>query len=124
MAKKHILVVDDNEDIRKLITTTLGTTFYSIGVAGNGEEALDYLQTHDLPDLIILDMAMPLMSGLDVMRILKNDPETSHIEIIILSAQTDEASEKEARKLGVRAVMSKPFGPLELLRLLDDIFGS
>jgi len=122
MAKKHILVVDDNDDIRKLITTTLGNTFYNLGVAGDGEEALHYLQTHDFPDLVILDMAMPFMSGLDVLRIIKQDPETAHIEVIILSAQTDEASEKEARALGVRAVMAKPFGPLELLRLLDDIF--
>lgn len=121
MMKRHVLVVDDNYDIRSLITATLGTTLYEVGTAANGEEALDYLGTYDHPDLVILDLAMPGMSGLEVLEQMKSNSNTMHITAIILSAQADERMQNEAFSLGARAVLSKPFSPLELLQIIDEV---
>lgn len=122
MDKKLVLVVDDNPDIRNLINATLGNIFYEVFNAANGMEALDFLATHDYPDLIILDLAMPGMSGLEVLERVKNDPETYQIEVIVLSAQADDKTRREALAMGARAVLNKPFGPLDLLQRIESIF--
>lgn len=122
MEKKRVLVVDDNPDIRNLINATLGNVFYVVVNASNGPEALHHLETGDLPDLVLLDLAMPGMSGLEVLERIKNDPETYQIEVIVLSAQADEKTRKEALSLGARAVLNKPFGPLDLLQRIENIF--
>lgn len=122
MDKKLVLVVDDNPDIRNLIMATLGNVFYEVHHAANGPDALTFLENHDFPDLVILDLAMPGMSGLEVLEKIKNDPETFPIEVIVLSAQADEKIRKEAVSLGARAVINKPFGPLDLLQRIESIF--
>ena len=122
MAKSHILIVDDNEDIRNLIKSTLGMAMYDIGIAEDGEDALAYLEQNDLPDLIILDVAMPRMSGLEVLEIIKSNPQTEHITVIILSAHASQRDTEDAMNLGAYSVMKKPFGPLDLLALVDELF--
>lgn len=122
MDKKIVLVVDDNPDIRNLINATLGNIFYDVFNASNGPEALDFLETHDYPDLVILDLAMPGMSGLEVLQHIKDSPETFNIEVIVLSAQADDRIRKEALGMGARAVINKPFGPLDLLQRIESIF--
>ena len=122
MKKYHVLVVDDNPEIRSLIVATLGSNFYDLGEAPNGVQALEYLDSHDLPDLVILDLAMPGMSGLEVMDEIKANPETAHIEIIILSANADQHPTNAILDLGARAVLTKPFSPLELLQLVESLF--
>src|SRR3972149_2442475 len=104
MSKHHVLVVDDNPEIRSLILTTLGSTFYILGEAANGFQALEYLEKNDLPELIILDLAMPDMSGLDVLEHVKGDPETAVIEVIVLSANANPKTETAALNMGARAV--------------------
>lgn len=122
MRKYHVLVVDDNPDIRRLIRTTLGDTFYRVGEAANGGQAFDYLEQNDYPDLIILDLAMPDISGLDVLKQLRGDPDTVALEVIVLSANADERSASDARNLGVRTILTKPFSPLELLETVEKLF--
>ena len=122
MSKRHVLIVDDNEDIRNLIQATLGKAMYDFGIAEHGQEALEYLEQYGLPDLMILDMAMPIMDGFQVLEIIKNDPYTEGIDVIILSAQTNAQIAAEAIDMGARAVIAKPFGPLDLLRTIDEIF--
>jgi len=122
MRKNHVLVVDDNPDIRTLILTTLGETFYQLGEAANGSMALEYLDNHDYPDLIILDLAMPDMSGLDVLAEIRNDPDTVDIEVIVLSANADAEATRQANELNVRAILEKPFSPLELLQTVEELF--
>lgn len=121
MKKYHVLVVDDNPEIRSLILTTLGNTFYDLAEAANGEQALQYLNTHDLPDLVILDLAMPGMSGMDVLQEIKASPETAQIEVVVLSANADQ-QKNHAISIGARAVIAKPFGPLALLQMVEDLF--
>jgi len=124
MSKHHVLIVDDNPEIRSLIRATLGTTFFNLGEASNGEQALAYLETHDFPDLVILDLAMPGVSGFDVMSAIKNDPETAHIGILVLSANADQQTRTRAVNLGAITVLEKPFSPLELLQLVEELFGA
>jgi two-component system chemotaxis response regulator CheY len=122
MKKHHVLIVDDTPEIRSLIVTTLGGTFYHLAEAPNGEQALAYLENHDLPDLVILDLAMPGISGFDVVAEIKGNPDTAHIEVVVLSANADQISPEIIRQLGIRATLMKPFSPLELLQLIESIF--
>lgn len=121
MNKQHVLIVDDNPDIRSLVRATLGESFYTLGEAANGEQAFDYLDTNDLPDIVILDLAMPGISGFDVLNEIKNNPEMAHIQVLVLSANATKEVVDKITSLGARAVLAKPFSPLELLQLIENI---
>jgi DNA-binding response OmpR family regulator len=103
---KHasILVVDDDDSIRSLLHQELSDADYLVEEAGNGKEALDRIRKNR-PDLIILDVMMPEMNGFDVAAILKNDPETMDIPIIILSIVQDKA---RGFRIGVDRYLTKP----------------
>lgn len=120
--KHHVLVVDDNPEIRSLIIATLGETFYKLGEAANGQQTFDYLNANDYPDLIILDLAMPDISGLQILDSVKGNPETTHIEVIVLSANADLHAQESSIKKGARAVIGKPFSPLDLLQTVEALF--
>ncbi|HLA45410.1 MAG TPA: response regulator [Aggregatilineales bacterium] len=122
MKKHHVLIVDDNPEIRSLIFTTLGETFFTLGEAANGAQALDYLTRHDLPDVMILDLAMPGISGIQVMEQVKGDPETAHIEVVVLSANADQQAQNNLLTMGAAAILAKPFSPLELLQTVEALF--
>lgn len=122
MSKHHVLVVDDNPEIRGLILTTLGSTFYTLGEASSGQQALEYLNANDYPDLIILDLAMPDLSGLEVLEWIKNDPETAYIEVIVLSGKSEPEIRARTLALGARDIITKPFSPLELLQKVEALF--
>lgn len=121
MDKQHVLIVDDNPEIRSLIRATLGDTFYTLGEAANGQQALDYLAMNDLPHLMILDLAMPGKSGIDVLEEIKGDPEVALIQVIVLSANATEEIVDYALSIGATAVIAKPFSPLRLLLKVEEI---
>ena len=100
----NILIVDDDESIRSLLQQELGDAGYNIQQASNGKEALDKVRTKR-PDLIILDIMMPEMNGFDVAAILKNDPQTMDIPIIVLSVVQDKA---RGFRVGVDRYLTKP----------------
>jgi CheY-like chemotaxis protein len=120
--KHHVLVVDDNPEIRSLIVATLGETFYRLGEAANGQQTFEYLDVNDYPELIILDLAMPDISGLDILSEVKDDPDTTHIEVIVLSANADTNASKQAIQMGAHSVIAKPFSPLDLLQRVEALF--
>jgi signal transduction histidine kinase/CheY-like chemotaxis protein len=99
-----ILIVDDDESIRSLLHQELGDAGYHITEAANGKEALDCVRKHR-PDLIILDIMMPEMNGFDVAAVLKNDPNTMDIPIIVLSVVQDKA---RGFRIGVDRYLTKP----------------
>lgn len=121
MKKHHVLVVDDNPDIRTLITITLGDTFFQLAEAANADQALQYLSSHDLPDLMILDLAMPGKSGLEVLGEIKNNPDTANIAVIVLSANAEQ-QRSQLMQAGASDVISKPFSPLSLLDMVETLF--
>ena len=114
MAREHILVVDDEESILELIRYNLNRNGYETSCASTGEEALR-LARSKAPSLILLDLMLPGMDGLDVCRILKHDPKTSHIPVLILTAKGEETDIVVGLELGADDYMTKPFSPKVLL---------
>jgi CheY-like chemotaxis protein len=112
MAK--VLVVDDEQDSLDLVQTLLETEGYSVVTAFDGLTALDMAEAEQ-PDLIILDLAMPTMSGYEVAEQLQADPLTRNIPILCLTAADSLTARARSRKAGAAALISKPFAPADLL---------
>jgi DNA-binding response OmpR family regulator len=105
-----ILIVDDDDSIRSLLQQELSDAGYLIEQAANGKEALEAVRKNK-PDLIILDVMMPEMNGFDVAAVLKNDPQTMDIPIIVLSVVQDKA---RGYRIGVDRYLTKPINTTEL----------
>ena len=114
MPKEKILVVDDEEDIRELVKYNLAREGYKIFCASSGEKALKKARAK-LLDLIVLDLMLPGIDGLEVTKILKNDPKTQHIPIIMLTAKEEEADIVTGLELGADDYITKPFSPRVLV---------
>jgi two-component system alkaline phosphatase synthesis response regulator PhoP len=121
MAK--ILVAEDERDIRELIVFSLmHVGGYEVLEVGNGLEAVE--QTiKEMPDLIIMDVRMPKMTGYEACKELKNRAETAGIPIIFLSAKGQEAEIKQGLALGAEEYILKPFAPDELFRRVASVLG-
>ncbi|SDB19521.1 Y_Y_Y domain-containing protein [Flavobacteriaceae bacterium MAR_2010_188] len=113
--KPTILVVDDDTPIRSLLRQELGDAGYNIKEAANGKAALDMVR-HSKPDLIILDVMMPEINGFDVAAVLKNDPTTMDIPIIILSIVQDI---ERGMRIGVDRYLTKPINTEQLFHEVD-----
>ena len=120
MAKK-ILVVDDESDLLKVTLLRLNKTGYETFSGANGQEALD-LTRQIIPDLIILDVYLPMINGDDLTKILKKDDELKHIPIILISASIKTLDEK-ARESGADGYLAKPFEPEELIAKVRKFIG-
>ena len=110
--KMIILVVEDNADVRGFIKDTLGNEF-DIAEASNGEQGIRKAEKV-IPDLIISDVAMPVMDGIELTRILKSDEKTSHIPIILLTANSEQDIRLEGLETGADDYLIKPFDTKEL----------
>jgi two-component system phosphate regulon response regulator PhoB len=110
MAKESILVVDDEEDILELVEYNLAKDGYRISCAATGEAALKSAKGQ-LPDLIVLDLMLPGLDGLEVCKRLKGDPKTKYIPIIMLTAKGEEADIVTGLELGADDYITKPFSP-------------
>lgn len=119
--KATILVVDDSPDTRNLIITLLEND-YKLMVANGGEEALKLLQSGRIPDLIMLDIMMPGMSGYDVCRQLKADSSTCNIPVIFISAMAGEGNEAQGRALGAVGFLTKPLDPRNVIAQVKEYF--
>jgi two-component system, OmpR family, KDP operon response regulator KdpE len=109
----RVLVVDDEPPIRKLLRTGLASQGYEVIEAGNGRAAQAHLSAEPPPDLMILDLGLPDLSGQELLRRLRS--EGSAIPVIILSSRTDETGIVEALELGADDYVTKPFGMKELV---------
>ena len=119
----RIVVADDEADIRRLIVFTLKRRGYTVLEASAGDMALDLIR-QELPDLAVLDVMMPGLTGLEVAQALGADPATSGIPIVMLSAK-GQATEIEAGiASGARAYLVKPFRPQELAAQVAEVLMS
>ena len=109
----RILVVDDEPDITALVAYHLAKAGYRISTAANGTEALRAAKA-DRPDVIVLDLMLPGMSGYDVLAGLREQPETRDIGVIMLTARRDEVDRIRGLELGADDYLTKPFSPQEL----------
>ena len=114
MARVRILVVDDEPDILELIRYNLTRNNYDMTGVASGEEAFASVRTSP-PDLVVLDLMLPGVDGLEVCRRLKNDGRTADIPVIILSAKGEEADVVTGLELGADDYLTKPFSPRVLL---------
>jgi two-component system, OmpR family, alkaline phosphatase synthesis response regulator PhoP len=114
MATTHVLVVEDDEDIQQLVEYNLLKEGFKVSVADSGEEGLR-LARSEHPDLLLLDLMLPGMDGLEVCRTLKRDPGTSGLAVIMLTAKGEEADIVTGLELGADDYVTKPFSPKVLL---------
>jgi two-component system, OmpR family, alkaline phosphatase synthesis response regulator PhoP len=114
----RILAVDDEPNIRRLIQVHLSRAGYQVAAAGDGAEALAQVRSRP-PDLIILDVMMPGLTGLQVLEALKDDPETAAIPVIMLTAKGDDDHIRQASRTGADVYMTKPFNPEELRTVVE-----
>ena len=114
-----VLIVDDDEFIRKLIATTLeDVARLELHEAGDGLEAVD-IARREHPRLVFLDVDMPGMNGIETCRRLREDVATSSTTIVMLTAAHGDGVEALAEQAGADLFLTKPFSPLDLLRLVD-----
>jgi two-component system alkaline phosphatase synthesis response regulator PhoP len=117
MRKEKILVVDDEEDILELVEYNLEKEHYNVICVTTGEEGLKKARA-ELPDLILLDLMLPGVDGLEVCKFLKNDLKTLHIPIVMLTAKGEEADIVAGLELGADDYITKPFSPRILIARL------
>lgn len=120
MPKERILVVDDEEDILELVRFNLDKEGFSTSVAGSGEEALKHVR-ETLPDLVVLDLMLPGIDGLEVCRAMKREARTRDIGIVILSAKGEEADVVTGLELGADDYLAKPFSPKVLIARVRNV---
>jgi len=114
MPKEHLIVVEDEEDILELLRYNLGREGYRVTAAASGEEGV-HLARSEAPDLILLDLMLPGIDGLEVCRLLKQSAMTRQIPIIMLTAKGEEVDVVTGLELGADDYITKPFSPRELL---------
>lgn len=114
MARERILIVDDEEDILKLLEYNLSKEGYGVSRAVTGEEALVKAKTEQ-PDLVILDLMLPGIGGLDVYRALRANPATDKIPIVMLTAKGEDTDIVTGLELGADDYITKPFSPKVLV---------
>jgi len=120
MGKATILVVDDEEDIIELVQLNLAREGYQTLACTTGEKALEIAGSKS-PDLIILDLMLPGIDGMEVCRRLKANPDTANIPVIFLTAKSQEAEILRGLSLGAAGYVTKPFDALALGQQVKDI---
>mgnify|MGYP000187148056 CR=1 FL=1 len=113
-ANKRILIADDEPDVLQLVSSNLKNAGYNVLKAEDGLAALN-LARETLPSLIVLDLMLPEMSGLEVCKVLKKEPTTAAIPIVMLTAKAEEVDRIVGLELGADDYLTKPFSPRELV---------
>ena len=111
MAK--ILIAEDEPDIRELVTFMLRFAGYEVVAASNGEDAVR-TAAREIPDLVIMDVRMPRMTGYDACRLMKANPDLRHVPVVFLSAKGQESEIQSGLDAGAEEYLLKPFSPAEL----------
>ena len=119
MSEQTILYIEDNEYNRKIVRQLVSRTSYRLIEAVDGESGVALAQ-QEVPDLILMDVQLPKMSGLDATRVLKADPRTSHIPIIVITSFALSGDREKASAAGANSYLAKPYSPRELLALVRE----
>ena len=113
-----VLIVDDQPEIRRLWEVNLAARSYDVVVAGDGQECLDMVEA-ERPDIILLDLTMPVLSGWAVLEALRGSASIEHTAVIVLTGWADEEVHHRARQMGATGALVKPFGIDELLVTIE-----
>jgi len=114
---KTVLYVEDNEFNRKIVRQLLSRTSYRLVEANDGEAGVAAARAQQ-PDLILMDVQLPKMSGLDATRVLKSDASTAHIPIIVITSFALSGDDRKAMDAGASSYLAKPYSPRDLLALI------
>lgn len=117
---KTVLYVEDNQFNRKIVRDLLARTSYRLIEATDGEAGVTAAQDA-LPDLIIMDIQLPRLSGLDAIRRLRAEPRTAHIPVIVITSFALAGDEQKARDAGAAAYLAKPYSPRGLLQMVRQL---
>ena len=117
MSETTILYVEDNEYNRKIVRQLFSRSSYRLIEATDGESGVAMAQ-QELPNLILMDVQLPKMSGLDATRVLKSDARTSHIPIIVITSFALSGDREKAAEAGASSYLAKPYSPRELMALV------
>lgn len=122
MTDQHaVLIVDDDPFIRKLIVTTLeGVSTFDLHEACDGEDAV-LTARREGPRLVFLDIDMPRLDGIEACRQMRDEPTMAGAKIVMLTASADDTARDRAAAAGADRFLTKPFSPLDLLRLVDEL---
>ena len=120
----HVLVADDEPHIGRIIKMKLEQGPFRVSLAYDGQEALDFIMGEEQLDLVVLDLMMPRLSGLDVLRRMREEERLSALPCIILTAGGDAKHESDALALGATEFITKPFSPKKLYALVARLTGS
>ena len=115
-----VLIVDDDPVIQRLLRVNFEMEGYEVIVGIDGIDGLEKARTEH-PDIVVLDIMMPRMSGLDVAKALKADPETASIPVVLLSAKAQEADLRAGDESGADDYLTKPFDPFQLLQRVEQL---
>ena len=121
MQQKKILAVDDERHIVRLIQVNLERAGYQVVTAYDGREALKKIE-EEHPDLIVLDVMMPYMNGLETLKEIRANPQTRNLPVIMLTAKAQDQDVFQGYSYGVDIYLTKPFNPVELLTFVKRIF--
>jgi two-component system alkaline phosphatase synthesis response regulator PhoP len=117
---ERILVADDEPFILRSLTFVLRTQGHEVFEAKNGEEAIALVHK-EKPDLVFLDVMMPLMNGYDVCQKIKSDPELNRVHVIMLTAKGQESDRVKGLAAGADEYMTKPFSPSKIIQRVKDV---
>lgn len=120
MRKGKILVVDDEVNITQILEFSIGAEGYEVISASNGEEAIDKAR-REQPDLIILDIMMPRIDGYEACRILKSNPLTKSIPVVLLTAKGRDIDRRLGYEVGAADYIVKPFSPAKLIDRIHEL---
>ena len=118
MAK--ILIAEDERDIRDLVAFTLRFAGHEVVAVGNGAEAVE-AALQEMPDLILMDVRMPRMTGYEACEKMKADPQIRHIPVVFLSAKGQDSEISTGLSAGAEDYLLKPFAPMELSQQVNDL---
>jgi two-component system cell cycle response regulator DivK len=116
---RRILVVEDQEDNRQILRDLLGSVGYEMDEAENGEQALAAVKARR-PDLILMDIQLPVLDGYEATRRIKADPQLKSIPIIVVTSYALSGDEAKARASGCDAYVTKPYSPRQLLAKIKE----
>jgi len=118
-----VLVVDDDADTRRIVSTLLLARGYQVRLAGDGRAAIESIR-EQRPDLVLLDIMMPGLDGIQVLEVIRADPRTTSLPVILLTAKSGDPDILEGYHLGAQYYVTKPFTSRQLLYAISLVLGA
>ena len=120
LRRARVLVVDDDPNVRLLCATNLRLDGFDVIEAANGQEGLQRVD-EDAPDLVLLDIRMPVLDGFELATAVRRNHRTSHVPVVFLTGEATRDAEERAAAIGAAGYFTKPFDPAAVSRFISDV---